>query len=279
MAKRFTDTEKWGKPFIRGMKAPYKLLWLYILDECDHAGIWQVDIEVAKIKIGERLVIDEAIKMFAGKIHVFHNGEKWFIPDFISFQYGVLNPENRAHNSVINILCKYDLVDEETGKITPLTSPLQGAKDKDKDIDKDIDSMDGIKIIKKFNPPTLKEVEDYFYQNGYQNARKAFEYYSVANWHDSSGKPIKNWKQKMQGVWFREENLIKSNQPQIQQKPDMTGWTEKQIYIWRTKHEEGFADLYRSAEANQFIASIEEKTGRYKDYFDQETLRFKSNQE
>lgn len=63
------------------------------------------------------------------------------------------------------------------------------------------------------------------------------------------------------------------------EKPDMTGWNEKQIYIWRTKNEEKFADLYRSAEANQFIASYEEKTGRYKDYFDQQTLRFKSNQE
>jgi len=50
MAKRFTDTDKWKKTFIRTMKAPYKLLWLYILDECDHAGIWQVDFDVDEIK-------------------------------------------------------------------------------------------------------------------------------------------------------------------------------------------------------------------------------------
>jgi len=28
MPKRFTDTEKWKKPFIRGLQGPYKLLVL-----------------------------------------------------------------------------------------------------------------------------------------------------------------------------------------------------------------------------------------------------------
>jgi hypothetical protein len=135
MAKRFTDSTKWNKPFIRAMKAPYKLLWLYILDECDHAGIWQVDFEVAQVKIGEKLNIDIALQQLSGKIYPFDSGEKWFIPDFIDFQYGVLNPENRAHNSVIMLLNKYNL----SLDIKPLTSPLQGAMDKDKDksMDKD----------------------------------------------------------------------------------------------------------------------------------------------
>ena len=71
MAKRFTDTTKWNKPFIRGMKAPYKLLWIYILDECDHAGIWQVDFEVAEIKIGEKLNKETALNFFKDKIIAF----------------------------------------------------------------------------------------------------------------------------------------------------------------------------------------------------------------
>lgn len=107
------------------MQSPCKLLWLYILDDCDHAGIWHVDIAVAEIKIGEKIDVELAKKEFGDKIHVFHNGEKWFIPDFISFQYGVLTPTNRTHISVIAQLNKYDL--------KQLASPLQGAKDKDKD--------------------------------------------------------------------------------------------------------------------------------------------------
>lgn len=138
MAKRFTDSSKWSKPFIRGLKTPYKLLWLYILDECDHAGIWQVDIEVAELKIGIKLNLNDAITFFNNKISVIDDGQKWFIYDFIDFQYGELNPQNRAHNSVITILSKYNLLDEHL-KIKPLTSPLQGAKDMDKDKDKDMD--------------------------------------------------------------------------------------------------------------------------------------------
>lgn len=127
MSKRFTDTEKWKKPFIRGLQGAYKLLWIYITDDCDHAGIWQVDIQIASIKIGEIIDEKKAIETFGDKIHVFHNGEKWFIPDFLDFQYGKLNPKNRVHESVINQLEKYNLMG--------LISPLQGRKDKDKDKD------------------------------------------------------------------------------------------------------------------------------------------------
>ena len=54
MSKRLTDTEKWKKPFVRGLDDPYKLLWFYILDDCDHAGLWQVDEDVAKILVANK---------------------------------------------------------------------------------------------------------------------------------------------------------------------------------------------------------------------------------
>jgi hypothetical protein len=61
---------------------------------------------------------------------------------------------------------------------------------------------------KAFTPPTLELVRLYFIENGYSetSANKAYEYYNSANWHDSNGKQVKNWKQKMQGVWFKDEN-------------------------------------------------------------------------
>lgn len=130
MAKRFTDTDKWKKPFIRSLEAPYKLLWFYILDECNHAGIWEVDFEVAEIRLGEKLSIVYAIEKFGDRVKKISE-TKWFIPDFISFQYGELNPKNRMHLSVINILSKYGFKD--------LISPLQGVKDKDKDKDMEQD--------------------------------------------------------------------------------------------------------------------------------------------
>lgn len=64
---------------------------------------------------------------------------------------------------------------------------------------------------KRFVPPSQIEVVDYFNQNGYSNesAIKAFNYYETGNWKDGKGNQVKNWKQKMQSVWFKEDNKIK----------------------------------------------------------------------
>jgi hypothetical protein len=59
---------------------------------------------------------------------------KWFLCGFIPFQYNCpiekLNPKNKVHSSIINIL-------SNEGIIKGLASPLQGVKDKDKDKDKE----------------------------------------------------------------------------------------------------------------------------------------------
>ena len=64
---------------------------------------------------------------------------------------------------------------------------------------------------KIFIPPALSDVQSYFQENGYslESANKAFNYYATNNWADSKNNKIKNWKQKMIGVWFKEENKIK----------------------------------------------------------------------
>jgi hypothetical protein len=65
------------------------------------------------------------------------------------------------------------------------------------------------KRTKKFIPPTEGEVQEYFVENGYtaELAKTAFLYYEDGEppWHDSSGKPVRSWKQKMRGVWFKKD--------------------------------------------------------------------------
>lgn len=147
MAKRFTDTNKYKRPFYRSLQGPYKLLWDYLYHDCDQAGIWIVDFEVAQIYLGSDMPVDReiALKVFNNgekKIIPFDDGKKWFIPSFIEFQYGELNPENRAHNSVLNELKKYKI---KISSIRPLKAPSEGAKDKDKDKDmvKELDIKEG----------------------------------------------------------------------------------------------------------------------------------------
>jgi len=207
MAKRFTDTEKWKKPFIRGLQGPYKLLWLYICDDCDHAGIWQVDMDVAQIRIGEEINLNQAIKSFEDKIIIFDKGNKWFIPSFVEFQYpSGLNPENRSHNSVIILLDKYNLRNK------PLISPLEGRMDMDKDMvmvmDKDKVELKG----KKNEIPTIEEFLCFCKEfiekdmncvfDEYQFSLKAkYETWTESGWKDGYGKPIKAWKSKIKNTF------------------------------------------------------------------------------
>ena len=60
-------------------------------------------------------------------------------------------------------------------------------------------------------PPDFLEFENYCIEKGFSNiAKRVYEYYSTAQWKDSKGSQVKNWKQKLQGVWFKDENKDKS---------------------------------------------------------------------
>ncbi len=187
MPKRFTDSEKWKKPFIRGLKAPYKLLWFYITDECDPSGIWQVDFEVAQIKIGEKLKESDALKFFVDKIFVLPGNDKWFIPSFIEFQYGLLSENNRAHTKIILTLKKLNLLNLDL-TIKPLTSPLQGAKVevKEEEMDKEVEKEKEVDE-KKTKPkrelvypwPTDVFIEKWNIWKEYKKEQHKFEYKSI----------------------------------------------------------------------------------------------------
>jgi hypothetical protein len=131
MPKRFTDTDKWKKPFIKSLPTEYKLFWLFLLDECDHSGVWHVELDIAEARLGIKLSIEKIRGFFKERIVEFDGGSKLFIPDFVRYQYGSLNEANKAHRAVVNNIKRY--------KLEEYVSPLQGAKDKEQDKDKDIE--------------------------------------------------------------------------------------------------------------------------------------------
>lgn len=66
-------------------------------------------------------------------------------------------------------------------------------------------------VVNKFTPPPQIDVVNYFIENGYKPevGIKAWNYYETGKWKDGSGKQVKNWKQKMQSVWFKDEHKKK----------------------------------------------------------------------
>lgn len=133
MSKRFTDTEKFNDRWYRNLSLLHKAVWEFLLAECNHAGILEkFDIELMSFKIGEKVSLQD-LKSFGERI-VFVTDEVIYIPKFIKFQYGELNPQNKVHASVLKELNKYNI--KAPTKLHP--SPLQGAKDKNKNKNKDI---------------------------------------------------------------------------------------------------------------------------------------------
>lgn len=134
MAKRFTDSEKWKDAWFMDLPSKYKLFWVYLLDDCDHSGVWKVNFKVASFYIGEHLEYSEVKRVLKSRIKIL-NDDYWHLIKFIKYQYNTeiqgLNPKNRVHFSVIKRLNNFD-------EFKPLTRGLEGAKDKDKDKDNNI---------------------------------------------------------------------------------------------------------------------------------------------
>jgi hypothetical protein len=131
MAKRFTDTDKWKDSWFRKLPHEYQLFWICLLDQVDNAGVWKVDFELVEFFLKHEFDPAATQKIFAERIHVFDGGKKWFVPKFISFQYGHLEENCRPHAFVLKLLKGYGLKEYLKG--------MQTLKDKNKDKDKDKD--------------------------------------------------------------------------------------------------------------------------------------------
>jgi len=202
MAKRMTDSDKWKKGFIRGLAPKYKLFWLYILDDCTHAGIWETDFEVASIRIGSKITEAEAVTVMASQIKIFDGGNKWFIPSFIDFQYVNLNENSRVHQSVIKALDKYDVYNIEG--ISPVD--VAGLPNEIKK-----------PIIKRFKEPTVEEVHEYCNERKNKVCADTFiDFYESKGWMIGKGK-MKDWRACVR-TWEKNTIKDKSGRKQLDNK-------------------------------------------------------------
>jgi hypothetical protein len=169
MAKRYTDTEIWKKQrWFKRLSLEYKLVFFYIKDQCNHAGIYNIDV----LSLCEDIGIDTFnLRDFINKCNqdfdkitgepverirfkMLGNSSLWFTI-FMRFQYEgkdfKINPAVAAVKSAIEILRGYMVLDEalDKGYITikeDLDNPYLRVKDKD--IDKDIDKENSIRLKK-----------------------------------------------------------------------------------------------------------------------------------
>lgn len=140
MSARLQEQSEWNSKFVRGLEGPYKTFWFWLKSACDHGGVWEVDIEMAKMITGQQLITQEGAELFfKSKITVVCDGDKWLLNDFCEEQFKTreLNEANTYHRGAIRILEKvgafkneiYTLKEQKT---KPLCSSLEAAKEKEK---------------------------------------------------------------------------------------------------------------------------------------------------
>lgn len=206
MAKRFIDTKMFEDEWICSLSKDGKLFFIYYITTCDHAGILKLNKRLCEFQTGLKS-IDTVIKEL-GKSLITVKENVYFMPRFIKFQYPDFPKSTvKQQDSALKILKSYNLFNNETNSYLTLTKELLNSYDSDNVNDSDSVNEYKKKIIK------IEDVKNYFLENGYSEiaAQKFYDYYSVADWKDAKGNKVKNWKQKAQAVWFKDENKIVDN--------------------------------------------------------------------
>lgn len=128
--KRFTETGKWSDVWFRRLPPKLKLLWQYICDTCDAAGVFELDSDLASLQIGDSVSVED-LASFGNRLQTLPSG-KVLIANFIKFQYGELSHECRPHKVVFEAIRKHNLQ-------YPIEYPINGVSDTPKEKEKDKD--------------------------------------------------------------------------------------------------------------------------------------------
>lgn len=209
--------------------------WLW--ENPDYLKAWitilfTVNYETKKVLIkGDLLTCERGQSLLSLDGWVGEFGHKWSIQRVRTFfkllkSDEMITVEGLQYTTRLTV-CKYDTYqDLQQTANTPLTdrqqtanTPLTTTKERE-EREEGKERKEKKRKTNVFVAPTVLEVIYYFKEKGYTEhaAVKAFDYYDIADWYDSKGNKVYNWKQKMQAVWFKDENKDVKLQPKRQTK-------------------------------------------------------------
>ena len=139
MAKRFTDTDKWKDEWYTELTNDYKVIWLYLLDNCDNAGIIKRNIKLLNYYCNTNVLADDILNVFKDRVSVIAD-DKWIINKFCIYQYGndFLSNNNKAVISAKKKLIENNLLDNSTNTILiPYQYSIDRTKEQEQDKVKD----------------------------------------------------------------------------------------------------------------------------------------------
>jgi hypothetical protein len=178
--KRFSETEKWKDDWFSLLTPIEKLVFLFLIDNCDNAGFFPLNQRINAFLIG--ISEDDylgAIKGLNRGLLGAKDGGKFWIKKFLFHQKNLpLNPANNSHKQIISIInlnkelfsFDWNSLGANEGLFSPIGNSKGIGKGKvkkevgEKKSFKDSDIFDKIKFKDSF-PKWAKNKLNYYYQS------------------------------------------------------------------------------------------------------------------
>ena len=85
MARRFTDKNKWEDEWYLSLDNDCRMVWEYLLDRCDHAGVFKKNMRMINFCCCVMWDAEKLESVFDGRI--VDRETFYFIPKYLKFQY------------------------------------------------------------------------------------------------------------------------------------------------------------------------------------------------
>ncbi len=189
MSKRFIDSGLFADSWFMQLKQDEKLLWIYLITNCDHAGIIELNVPLVSFLTGIADV-EKTLRSFGDRM-VNVRANYYFLPGYIKFQYGELRETVNVQRSAIRRLEEFGLWDSESGCIT-VPDRHQKRQEPKKKGGNTTATKKAPKTAAK--TPTVEDVREYCKErkNGI-DAELFWHHYNSRGWQ-VNGRKIKSWK-------------------------------------------------------------------------------------
>lgn len=144
MAKRWTDSDKWNDEWYVSLPNDYRIVWQWLLDNCNHAGVCKRSLTILNDRCRTDLTEEFLLHIMGGRLLIVDSN--WFIPKFLRFQYKTLKSKKPAIISVVTILLSgnyWKYIPESFGNNYIIIESLPNDPIINKDTDKDKDIVLG----------------------------------------------------------------------------------------------------------------------------------------
>ena len=218
---RSINTVIWSDTWFEDLDTEEKLFFIYLItnEKTNMLGVYETSIKKMSFETGiQTKKISETITKFVKDNRIKYISNRVVLLNFLKHQRyntNMLKSAIDCYNELPNELklMEHNTLSKDSEGFGTLLNHFGRVRkvEVEVEVEKEIEVKKEVKPKSKiFEPPTQIEVENYFTENGYtkESGTKAFEYYHRLNWKDSNNRQVKNWKNKMLGVWFTEKNKL-----------------------------------------------------------------------